>query len=95
MPKTKRTYHNYNKKVKAPDLKYKTKMIKKKGEIIWQVVEEPTKSIIVESFFEEDCQQVAEFQNKHQVWKYNGGLPAFLCVDKKLFLKYKKVGRKR
>jgi|TARA_B100001093_G_scaffold289883_1_gene276834 hypothetical protein len=94
MPR-KKTTRNYNRKTKAPDLKYTTKMKKKKGEIIWQVIEHPTKSIILESFFEEDAQRLADFQNKNQVWKYNGGLPGFLCVDKKTSLLYTKVGPKR
>jgi len=95
MPRTKKTSRNYNRKFKASNLNYKTKMIKKQGEIIWQVIEHPTKSVILESFFEEDCQQLADFQNKHQVWKYNGGLPAFLCVDKKNSLIHRRVGPRR
>ena len=97
MPKSKKSTrnYNYNRKGKAHKLEYKTNMIKKKGEIIWQVIELPTKSIILESFFEEDCQQVVDFQNKHLVWKYNGGIPAFLCVDKKNSLLHRRVGPKR
>jgi hypothetical protein len=93
--KTTRRVEKHNRKTKAPDLKYKTKMIKKKGEIVWQVIEYPTKSIILESFFEEDAQKLVDFQNKNQVWKYNGGLPGFLCVDKVTSLLYTKFGPKR
>ena len=62
------------------DLSYETKPRKKGRKIIWQVIEKPTGSIIKECFFEEDAQQLADFQNKHQVWKVNGGVVKHLCV---------------
>jgi hypothetical protein len=62
------------------NLKYTVDMVKKRRRIVWQVVESPSNNIIFETFFEEDAQSIAKFQNKNQVWKYNGGVPSFLCV---------------
>ena len=59
-------------------LYYKAEMKKVKGKIMWQAVEMPTKSIIIESFFEEDVKKLVKFQNKHKVWQPNGGIPRFL-----------------
>jgi hypothetical protein len=61
-----------------PILSYKTKMKKKGHKIIWQVIELPTNNIVSEYFFEEDAQQLADFQNKHKVWQECGGIPKFL-----------------
>ena len=61
-----------------PDLSYTKKMVKRGKNIIWQVIEKPTMSIISECFFEEDAQKLADFQNKHRVWQLNGGIPRFL-----------------
>ena len=61
-----------------PELKYRKRMVKKGKEIYWRVTEYPTKTIISEYFFEEDAKKLCEFQNKHQVWRYNGGIPKFL-----------------
>jgi hypothetical protein len=46
---------------------------------LWQALEMPTKSIIIESFFEEDVKKLVKFQNKHKVWQVNGGIPRFFC----------------
>ena len=54
-------------------------MKKVKGKIMWQAVEMPTKSIIIESFFEEDVKKLVKFQNKHKVWEASGGIVSFLC----------------
>ena len=62
-----------------PNLTYRKKMIKRGNDIIWQVIEYPTKSIIHEYFFEEDAQKLVKFQNKHKVWQENGGIASFLC----------------
>jgi len=59
---------------------YKKKMVKRKDEIVWQVIEYPTKSIVNEYFFEEDANKLVKFQNKYKVWQENGGLPSFLCL---------------
>jgi hypothetical protein len=56
-------------------------MVKKRGKILWQALEMPTKSIIIESFFEEDVKKLVKFQNKHKVWQDNGGIPKFLCLS--------------
>ena len=61
-----------------PELSYTKKMIKKGKDIIWQVIEKPTKSIVGEYFFEEDAYKLVKFQNKHKVWEPNGGIPKFL-----------------
>ena len=81
--KQKRKYkhkNNWFKKINYPTLYYKAEMVKKRGKILWQALEMPTKSIIIESFFEEDIKKVVKFQNKHKVWQSNGGIPHFLCT---------------
>jgi hypothetical protein len=59
---------------------YEKRMTKKKNKIIWQAVEQPTKSVVIESFFEEDVDKVVNFQNKHLVWQVSGGMPKFLFI---------------
>ena len=61
-----------------PDLTYIKRMKKKKKDIIWQVIEKPTMSVIAEYFFEEDAHKLVKFQNKNKVWEPNGGVPKFL-----------------
>ena len=61
-----------------PNLSYTKKMVKRGKNIIWQVIEKPTMSIISECFFEEDAHKLVKFQNKHKVWHLNGGVPKFL-----------------
>jgi hypothetical protein len=60
-------------------LSYEKKIIKKKGDIYWQAVEQPTGTIITESFFEEDVDNLVKFQNENRQWQRNGGIPKFLC----------------
>ena len=67
------------------NLTYRKRMVKKGDNIVWHVIEYPTKSVISEHFFEEDAQKLVQFQNKHRVWQANGGVPSFLCY------KYKRV----
>ena len=81
MPKTQKV--RFRKGDKRPGnfegtLSYTKKMIKKKKNIYWQVIEKPTKNIIWEGFFEEDAHKLVKFQNKHKVWQVNGGIPKFL-----------------
>ena len=81
MPKTQKV--RFRKGEKRPGnfegtLSYTKKMIKKKKNIYWQVIEKPTKNIIWEGFFEEDAHKLVKFQNKHKVWQVNGGIPKFL-----------------
>jgi len=63
-----------------PNLSYEKKMKKKGKDIIWQVYERPTNSMIAEYFFEEDAHKLVKFQNKTQVWKNSGGIPKFLWI---------------
>ena len=63
-----------------PKLSYTKKMVKRGKDIIWQVIEKPTKSIICEYFFEEDAHKRVKFQNKNKVWEPNGGIPKFLHI---------------
>ena len=60
------------------NLTYTKKMKKKRKDIIWQVIEKPTDNVVGEYFFEEDAHKVVKFQNKHKVWKPNGGIPKLL-----------------
>ena len=83
MPKKQKVrFHKGDRKPKADkeydQLSYKVKMKKKGRKILWQVIEQPTKNTIAEYFFEEDANQLADFQNKHRVWQENGGIPKFL-----------------
>ena len=61
-----------------PKLSYTKKMVKRDKDIIWQVIERPTKNVISECFFEEDAHKLVKFQNKHKTWQPNGGVPKFL-----------------
>ena len=81
MPKTQKV--RFRKGDKRPGnfngtLSYTKKMIKKRKNIYWQVIEKPTKNIVWEGFFEEDAHKLVKFQNKHKVWQVNGGIPKFL-----------------
>jgi len=83
MPKKQRVkFHRGDKRPRKddsyPPLEYRKRMIKNGKEILWRVTEYPTKKIISEYFFEEDAKRLCEFQNKHQVWRFNGGIPTFL-----------------
>ena len=83
MPKAKTQKVRFHKGDKRPgptmkDLHYIKKMVKRGKNIIWQVIEKPTKSVVCECFFEEDAHKLVKFQNKHKVWQPNGGIPKFL-----------------
>ena len=60
-------------------LSYEKKMIKRKNQIYWQAIEKPTGTVIRQSFFEEDIEDIVNFQNTHRQWQSNGGIPKFLC----------------
>jgi len=60
-------------------LSYEKNMVKKKGHIYWQAIEQPTGTIIKQSFFEEDIEDLVKFHNEHRQWQLNGGIPKFLC----------------
>ena len=59
-------------------LNYTVEMAKEGKKILWQVLEEPTNNVVGKYFFEEDANELADFQNKHNVWQENGGIPKFL-----------------
>jgi hypothetical protein len=63
----------------SEQLSYEKKMVKKGRSIFWQAIEQPTGTIIRQSFFEEDIEQLVNFQNKNRQWQRNGGIPKFLC----------------
>jgi|TARA_B100000315_G_C14552063_1_gene576331 hypothetical protein len=61
---------------------YEKKLSKRDGILSWLVIERPTGSIIASKTFEEDAQEVVDFQNKHKVWASSGGLVEYLTVGK-------------
>jgi len=61
---------------------YEKKLSKRNGNISWLVIERPTGSIINSFTFEEDAQEIVDFQNKHKVWAACGGLPQYLTLGK-------------
>jgi hypothetical protein len=63
----------------SEQLSYEKKMVKKGKNIFWQAVEQPTGTIIRQSFFEEDIEDLVKFQNENRQWQRNGGIPKFLC----------------
>ncbi len=67
------------KKTTIKKLKYTTKPVKIKKDIIWQV-RENTRKVVAVYEFEDDAQKLADFQNKHQVFKHINGIPDFLCI---------------
>ena len=61
---------------------YEKKLSKLNGKLSWLVIERPTGSIIASRTFEEDAQEVVDFQNKHKVWAASGGLVSYLTLGK-------------
>lgn len=87
MPKKKTQKVRFHKGDRRPGgleqkLKYIKKLTKKGRKILWQVIEEPTNTIVKTFFFEEDADALCKFQNKHLVWSVNGGVPSFLSEGK-------------
>jgi hypothetical protein len=83
MPKKQKVrFHKGDRRPKSDNdystLFYKKRMIKRGKDILWRVTEYPTKKVIMEYFFEDDAKNLCNFQNKHQVWRFNGGIPSFL-----------------
>ena len=81
MPKTQKV--RFRKGDKRPGnfegtLSYTKKMIKKRKNIYWQVIEKPSGNVVGEYFFEEDAHKLVKFQNKNKVWQINGCIPKFL-----------------
>jgi len=81
MKRQKVNFGRYDKRPGGLDrpLSYHKKMIKKNNKIYWQAVEKPTGTIIRQSFFEEDVDNLVRFQNKHRQWQLSGGIPKSLC----------------
>jgi len=77
-------FHRGDKRPGGPtgNLTYRKRMIKSGDDIKWEVIEYPRKLVISTYFFEEDATELVKFQNKHKVWKENGGIPLFLCLNK-------------
>tara|TARA_B100000902_G_scaffold354430_1_gene366557 strand:+ start:3177 stop:3449 length:273 start_codon:yes stop_codon:yes gene_type:complete len=87
MPKKKTQKVRFHKGDRRPGgleqkLKYIKKLTKKGRKILWQVIEQPTNTIIKTFFFEEDADKLCKFQNKYLVWSVNGGVPSFLSEGK-------------
>ena len=59
-------------------LTYSVEMAKEGKKILWHVIEQPTGFVVGKYFFEDDANELANFQNKHRVWQVNGGIPKFL-----------------
>ena len=86
MPKNKVQKVRFHKGDKRPgpvtgNLTYRKRMIKVGEDIRWQVIEYPRKIVVSTFFFEEDATELVKFQNKHKVWRENGGIPLFLCSN--------------
>ncbi len=62
-------------------LTYRKRMFKKNKDILWKVIEYPTKQVVAVYFFEKDASALVKFQNKNKVWQVNGGVPKFLCIN--------------
>ena len=81
--KNKRVYEKKPSRGPSKDsFSYEKKLSKRDGILSWLVIERPTGSIIASKTFEEDAQEVVDFQNKHKVWASSGGLVEYLTVGK-------------
>ena len=81
--KNKKVYEKKPSRGPSKDLfSYEKKLSKRDGILSWLVIERPTGSIIASKTFEEDAQEVVDFQNKHKVWASSGGLVEYLTVGK-------------
>ena len=81
--KNKRVYEKKPPRGPSKDsFSYEKKLSKMDGILSWLVIERPTGSIINSFTFEEDAQEVVDFQNKHKVWASSGGLVEYLTVGK-------------
>ena len=70
-------------KTSSSNLEYTVKTRKKGKGYTFQVMQGPcglhAKSMIVQTFkFREEAKKFADFHNKNQIWKINGGIPKFL-----------------
>ena len=81
--KNKRPYERKPSRGPSKDsFSYEKKLSKRDGILSWLVIERPTGSIINSFTFEEDAQEVVNFQNKNKVWAACGGLPQYLTLGK-------------
>jgi hypothetical protein len=64
-------------KTSSSNLEYSVKTRKRGRGYTFLVVENKDRTVATFKFREE-AQKVADFQNKNQVWKVNGGIPKFL-----------------
>ena len=83
--KNKRPVYREQKPGRVPpkeSFSYEKKLSKRDGKLSWLVIERPTGSIIASKTFEEDAQEVVDFQNEHKVWAACGGLPQYLTFGK-------------
>ena len=79
MPRKRREKRPPKRNVK---LSYETVMVKKNKSIVYQCIERPTGSIIVENFFKEDTDAITNHQNKHKQWEPQGGIVEHLTLGK-------------
>ena len=81
--KNKRVYEKKPSRGPSKDsFSYEKKLSKRDGILSWLVIERPTGSIINSFTFEEDAQEVVDFQNKNKVWASSGGLVPYLTLGK-------------
>ena len=81
--KNKRLYERKPSRGPSKDsFSYEKKLSKRDGKLSWLVIERPTGSIIASRTFEEDAQEIVDFQNKHKQWAPFGGLPQYLTLGK-------------
>ena len=81
--KNKRVYEKKPPRGPSKDsFSYEKKLSKMDGILSWLVIERPTGSIINSFTFEEDAQEVVDFQNKNKVWASGGGLVPYLTLGK-------------
>ena len=81
--KNKRVYEKKPSRGPSKDsFSYEKKLSKQDGKLSWLVIERPTGSIINSFTFEEDAQEVVDFQNKNKVWASSGGLVPYLTLGK-------------
>ena len=83
--KNKRPVYREQKPGRVPpkeSFSYEKKLSKRDGKLSWLVIERPTGSIIASKTFEEDAQEVVDFQNEHKVWAACGGLVEYLTFGK-------------
>ena len=67
---------------KKHKISYETKLVKRKSNVRWLVIERPTSSIITESEFEDEAQKVCDHQNKYRQWENQGGVVKHLTLGK-------------